>query len=112
MTTNCECVQCRLPLQCPSNSPSAYCTSNLSSNCNNWKTDRQPKTNPKDRFTILNPSVMSYDSSYQANSCNGAITYISSDPRLFDAKRGMYTPLDLPPQSANIKMGDIYTQKL
>lgn len=71
-------------------------------------------------YTVLNPRVMTdkYSPYFHSevdcgnNSSCGGKTFVSSDPRLFDAARSQYLTLDRPPIESTVKLRDVYDKKL
>jgi hypothetical protein len=64
-------------------------------------------------YVVNDPERNAIDFGYIDNSgkdCPGK-TYISMDPRLFDAKRGQRYALDAPPFDDTVKLKDVYDEK-
>jgi hypothetical protein len=69
-------------------------------------------------YITLNPSAYTskispnFDMVDVKNKCCPPPSYINQDPRLFDAPRAVYLPLDRPPANGDVRLKDIYNSDL
>lgn len=125
--TSCSCLKCdenkfSKPVGNPTNMSVRGCIFSESYDCNpqrQFKVQQEPTD--KSGYILLNKSVVSsekYDKTFKSinvkncpkSSCTGT-TFLSSDPRLYNAAAATWLQLDKPPLNSTIKLNTLTTNK-